>query len=512
MNVLKKSTLALAIAGFASAASAATISPDLQNTYTDMDHWVLSNEGIEVGQYHQDIIKFDLKVENAHESRYEFDIVLPESISLQDLTLAPITPLKLFQNTSGDNFYVSNNDNTDSEIVIRVGTGSFSVESAKFNSTNNTLTLVSGVGQSLLPGSSIGIQIGSTAKKVRVKGAADIVINTYKETREFIETASRTFATTADQFELTLREGTSELVDRVDNSFFASEVYYNDDRVVSATHGTEDRASTNELYRDTNEGVIRLTNDQRLVARAEAEDVDIQLYADFNAQGAFASAHDKFVFGGDNDGAIVETETVATFKVDDSETSLAAAKNDIRLAFDNSAAPVVSELQNEFEIGAVLNYSGNMSGATIKAANVKLDTTPFGEWTLNQAIINVPYMPIGYKAKGIDAVFEIANRGWADAPIKVKGFDQHGNVFPATPLVDAGKQENGGVASAQTIVKVSADDILATFGLEEGDQRKMNITFMIDANRSDIDLVPYYNNNGGRTPIMNSQYKDGADR
>ncbi|MEF1337195.1 hypothetical protein REH81_10460, partial [Vibrio rotiferianus] len=98
------------------------------------------------------------------------------------------------------------------------------------------------------------------------------------------------------------------------------------------------------------------------------------------------------------------------------------------------------------------------------------------------------------------------------APIKVKGFDQYGNVFPATDLVDAGKIENNGVASAQTIVKVSADDILATFGLEEGDQRKMNITFMIDANRADIDLVPYYNNNGGRTPIMNSQYKDGAER
>ncbi|TMX44371.1 hypothetical protein DA096_15350 [Vibrio rotiferianus] len=511
MNVLKKSTLALAIAGFASAASAATISPDLQNTYTDMDHWVLSNEGLEVGQYHKDVIKFDLKVENAHESRYEFDIVLPESISLQDLSLAPITPLKLFQNASGDNFYVSNNNNTDSDIVIRVGTGSFSVESAKFNSTNNTLTLVSGVGQSLLPGSSIGIQIGTIGQLVRVKGAADIVVNTYTETREFIETASRTFATTADQFELTLREGTSELVDRVDNSYFASEVYYNDDRVVSATHGSEDRVSINELYQDTNEGVIRLTNDQHLVARAIADDVDIQLYADFNAQGPFATAHSKFVFGGDDDGAVVANSTVATFNVEEAETTLATAKNDIRLAFDNSTAPVVSNLENEFKIGAVLNYSGNMSGAQT-ASNVTLDTTAFGEWILNQAIINVPYMPIGYKAKGIDAVFEIANRGWADAPIKVKGFDQHGNVFPATPLVDAGKQENGGVASAQTIVKVSADDILATFGLEEGDQRKMNITFMIDANRADIDLVPYYNNNGGRTPIMNSQYKDGADR
>ncbi|NOH65210.1 hypothetical protein [Vibrio rotiferianus] len=516
MNVLKKSTLALAIAGFASAASAATITPALNNTYSnDIQHWVLSNEGIEVGQYHRDEVQFDLKVVNAHESRSEFDIVMPETLDLQELNLGTSGALTLLEVAGDSKYYINGTNLNDSTIAIRVGTGSFSVEAYKLNALTNTLTLISGVGQSLLPGSSVGITLGNTTAGdlVRISGAADITVNTYTDAREFIETAEATFATTADQFELSLREGTSELVDRVDQSYFASEVFYNDDRVLTSTPGTETDASIYELYQDTNEGVVRLSNDLALVAKADVDSVDLSLYADYSQ--AFSGAHDDFVFAADADGAVLaSTSTVAGFRLLNNGTEIpvdadTVAKTDLRLAFDNATAGV-TDLQNTFEIAAKLNYSGSITSAT--ASNVELAKTAFGEWILDQAIINVPYMPVGYKAKGIDAVFEIANRGWADAAIKVKGFDQYGNVFPATDLVDAGKIENNGVAAAQTIVKVSADDILATFGLEEGDQRKMNITFMIDANRADIDLVPYYNNNGGRTPIMNSQYKDGAER
>lgn len=516
MNVLKKSTLALAIAGFASAASAATITPALNNTYSnDIQHWVLSNQGIEVGQYHRDEVQFDLKVVNAHESRSEFDIVLPETLDLQELGLGANGALTLLEVAGDSKYYINGTNLDDSTLAIRVGTGSFSVEAYKLNSLTNTLTLISGVGQSLLPGSSVGITLGSNApatdKLVRITGAADITVNTYTDAREFIETAEATFATTSDQFELSLREGTSELVDRVDQSYFASEVFYNDDRVT--TSGTESNETVYELYQDTNEGVVRLTNDLALVAKADVDSVDVSLFGDFSQ--AFSAAHDDFVFAADQDGAVLaQTATVAGFRVLNDGTEIpvdadTVKQTDLRLAFDNATANV-ADLQNSFDIAAKLQYSGSITGD--KASNVELAKTEFGEWILDQAIINVPYMPVGYKAKGIDAVFEIANRGWADAAIKVKGFDQYGNVFPATALVDAGKIENNGVAAAQTIVKVSADDILATFGLKEGDQRKMNITFMIDANRADIDLVPYYNNNGGRTPIMNSQYKDGAER
>jgi hypothetical protein len=532
MNVLKKSTLALAIAGFASAASAATISPSLLDSYTKVDNWVLSNQGIEVGQYHRGVVAFDLKVVNAHESRSEFDIILPETMSLVELGLTQGN-LVLFNTGSGgnpgENYYINGSDLSDSTIAIRVGTGSFSVESYELDSATNTLTLVSGVGQSLLPGSSIGIRLGldknddgddtttgqaDSGDLVRISGAADIVVNTYTDAREFIEKGEATFATTADQLALSLREGTSELVDRVDQRYFASEVFYNDDRVTSTSESTE---TIYELYQDTNEGVVRLTNDLAVVAPATVDNVDLTLYANFAKY--FAGEHVKFKFA-QHDGATLSATTGAgVYRLVNADNDFGQDANaeettDMRLAFDNAltsdGSTVVDQLQNEFDIAALVNYSSSITGNT--SNKVTLDKTAFGEWILDQAIINVPYMPIGYKANGIDAVFEIANRGWADAPIKVKGFDQYGNVYPATALIDAGKQENGGVASAQTIVKVSADDILETFGLKEGDKRKMNITFMIDANRADIDLVPYYNNNGGRTPLINSQYKDGAER
>ncbi|MFN1620011.1 hypothetical protein [Vibrio rotiferianus] len=548
MNVLKKSTLALAIAGFASAASAATISPDLTGAYPNQENWVLSNQGIEVGVTHDAALKFDLKVENAHESRSEFDIVLPQTIDLDGVALAASNTLVLVEVPNDSKYYIlpgSAVTTTEAgqvaaaKLAVRVGTGSFSIESAKYDATKNTVTFVSGVGQSLIAGSSVGIRIGTAPGATldgssiadggtpigaantfvpSTSGDATVVVNTYTDAREFIETASKVFATTEDQFKLTLREGTSELVDRVQNTHFATEVFYNDDKVV--TSGAETDATVYELYQTTTEGVVRISNDKYLVAKANLEAADITLHGDFSNPLNFKDQQGLFSF---NNGGTSVAGTIASTSAAAFAYPLTAAVNeaaveefDLRMNFTNTAS-AVGNLQNEWDIAAKLKYSnaaldGTPATTPVTANSVVLDKTAFGEWVLDQAIINVPYMPVGYKAKGIDAVFEIANRGWADAAIKVKGFDQYGNVFPATDLVDAGKIENNGVAAAQTIVKVSADDILATFGLEEGDQRKMNITFMIDANRADIDLVPYYNNNGGRTPIMNSQYKDGAER
>ncbi|MEF1338099.1 hypothetical protein REH81_15140, partial [Vibrio rotiferianus] len=397
MNVLKKSTLALAIAGFASAASAATISPALDNNYSDsIQHWVLSNEGIQVGQTHEDQVVFDLKVENAHESRSEFDIILPETISLDALALGTSGNLQLIEVANDSKYYVNAGVTVlgDAKIAIRVGTGSFSVEAYKFNSATNTLTLISGVGQSLLPGSSIGIRLGTadtvtapaTPVLPEISGAADIKVETYTDAREFIEDATATFATTADQFALSLREGTSELVDRVQWDHFASEVFYNDDKVTS---GANDDAEVYELYQKTNEGVVRLTNDLDLVARADVEYVDVTLFADFSD--AFSGAHNKFQFASDVGGATA-TSTSATFRVMNNGTDLPDDANtesstDMRMKFDNAAAPVVTDLQNSFDIAATLNYSG----AEGNASDVKLGKTAYGEWVLDQAIINVPY-------------------------------------------------------------------------------------------------------------------------
>ncbi|WP_411063168.1 hypothetical protein [Vibrio rotiferianus] len=548
MNVLKKSTLALAIAGFASAASAATISPDLTGAYPNQENWVLSNQGIEVGVTHDAALKFDLKVENAHESRSEFDIVLPKTIDLEGVKLGKTNTLVLVEVANDSKYYIlpgsaaTTNEAGQvaaAKLAVRVGTGSFSIESAKYDADKNTVTFISGVGQSLIAGSSVGIRIGTAPGATldgssiadggtpigaahtfvpSTSGDATVVVNTYTDAREFIETASKVFATTEDQFKLSLREGTSELVDRVQNTHFATEVFYNDDKVV--TSGAETDATVYELYQTTTEGVVRISNDKYLVAKANLEAADITLYGDFSNPLNFNGRQALFSFNNGGTSVVgTGTSTSAAafaYPLTNAVNEATVEEFDLRMNFTNTAS-AVANLQNEWDIAAKLKYSnaaldGTAAATPVTANSIVLDKTAFGEWVLDQAIINVPYMPVGYKAKGIDAVFEIANRGWADAAIKVKGFDQYGNVFPATDLVDAGKQENGGVASAQTIVKVSADDILATFGLEEGDQRKMNITFMIDANRADIDLVPYYNNNGGRTPIMNSQYKDGAER
>lgn len=512
MNVLKKSALALAVAGMASAASAATLTPNLQDSYEKLGYWVLSNQGIEVGVTHAGVIKFDLKVENAHESLSSFVIKLPETVDLSGVSLAG-GALKL-STEAGNNFYVNNTDSTDSDLVIRVGTGSFSIESYTFDSASNELKLVSGVGQSLLPGSSIGITIGTVNNAV-VEGAAEIVVDTYTQYDDFIETGKMTLATTADQFAVSLLQGNSELVDYVDPSYFAEEVFYNDD-LVSAPEGS--RQDIFELRRTTNHGEVKVTNDTGLVAKANVKTLDLGLVGDFDYTAVDSRDNFRFqevlnnVVSTTTQTPAVSSTTSLVFNLA-SDIDVAADKTTkYRFNFDNDANTAIADLVNEFDVQAALTYV-NPADAAKTADDVTLEKQAFGEWISDRAIVNVPYMPIGYKAtRGLDSVFEISNRGWADAEIKVKGFDQYGNTFGPVALLDDGKIEHDGYAKAQTVVKVSADDILKTFGLKDGAERKMNITFMIDANRKDIDVVPYYNDVGVRSPIMNSQYKDGAER
>jgi hypothetical protein len=524
MNVLKKSALALAVAGMASAASAATLTPSLDKAYPDLNYWVLSNQGIEVGLSHTGAIAFDLKVVNAHESLSKFVLELPSTVDVSGLSLASSGNLTLIE-TGNSKYYVNVSTGTpaddlkNSTIAIRVGTGSFSVESYEFDSNTNKLTLISGVGQSLLPGSSIGVRLGTddaTVTEIQpvVKGAAELVVNTYTQFDDFIETGKMTLATTADQFALKLIQGNSELVDYVDPSYFAEEVFYNDD-LVSAPEGS--RQDVFELRRTTNHGEVGLTNDKDLVAKAYVQTLDLDLLGDFNF-GTNIAGRDNFKFEEVTAAGVspaqdvkVSSATGVAFELTSVISEAADSSTKFRFTFDNSANSI-ADLVNEFDVQAELVY-GDAEVATKTAKEVDLTRTKFGEWISDRAIVNVPYMPIGYKAtRGLDSVFEISNRGWADAEIKVKGFDQYGNTFGPVALLDDGKIEHDGYAKAQTVVKVSADDILKTFGLKDGAERKMNITFMIDANRKDIDVVPYYNDIGVRSPIMNSQYKDGAER
>jgi hypothetical protein len=534
MNVLKKSALALAVAGFATSASAATIFNNIDQTIGGkaQDTWVLSEQGVEVGEIFETAISFDLKLAKTHTAYSEFVVKLPETVDLQSITSGSYTleQIDLGGGNSDIAYQVSTLADDGSEVAksplyVRVGTASFTFASVDVDTVKREVRFISGVGQPLNPGASIELRIGSAdaTAPVAITGAGSFSVDTYERTGEFIETAETALSVTADQFSLELIEGTSELVDRIDPRFFAEEVFYNDDLVASGattaniTHVLGDEQLDKfELRATTNEGLVRLNNNAELKALADPETVTLVLKGDYSKQTANATRQ-LYTFdataGATPADVAKSSDSALVFPMNVTALDHTAFTTEsMRFALDNDNAAAIANLANAFKIEGQLQYQG-VADATKKGDSVVLAEKAFGEWVLDQAIINVPYMPIGYKAsRGLDSVFEISNRGNIDAEIKVKAFDQYGNEFGPVALLDAGKVEHDGVAKAKTVVKVSADDVLETFGLKDGAERKMNITFMIDAKRADIDLVPYYNDVGVRSPIINSQYKDGAER
>jgi hypothetical protein len=522
MNVLKKSALALAVASMATAASAATITTGI--SHEDGNTWVLSEQGVAVGEVFATDIGFTLKLENEHNSGSEFELSFSDNVDLSKLGLVSgSNTLKQIDLGAGNVAFINSGAATAPEAIlyVRVGTADFTFASADYDAANNTIRFISEVGQPLKAGAAIQIRIGSTdaTGKVELSGESDLLVKTFKAADEggaFIEDADAPLSTVAEQFSLALHEGTSELVDRVDPRFFAEEVFYNDDLVVSGATATISHVldtvggETQEVYElrtKTNEGALRLVNNKNLKALADVTDVDLVLKGDFD--GYANAATNLFTFAAQAPAA--SSATALSYELVPAISEAGDSFEEYRFALDNDGGQVLN-LENQFQISGKVTYAG-FTTTTNTASDVLLAETEFGEWILDQAIINVPYMPIGYKAtRGLDSVFEISNRGNVDAAIKVKAFDQDGNQYGPVALLDDGKVEHDGYAKAKTVVKVSADDVLKTFGLKDGAERKMNITFMIDAKRADIDLVPYYNDVGVRSPIINSQYKDGAER
>lgn len=488
MNVLKKSVLALAVAGAAATATAATVIPT-------EGVWVLSNEGIALGAYEQSELTLRVIVDNQHDSGSKLKLTFPATVDLAPLVSGEALADGVQSPMVGaGGIFTVDNGGTD-ELVVNVGTGSFTFKGVTYNDAENSLEFESGIGQPLIGGASIEVSLGAANASAapRVTGAATVDFSSFTAADAPIETGSSEIAKTGNQFAVTVAELMAETVDRLDNTVFIS--------------GSA----------DSRNGALKVTNNTALKAQAVLDDINVDLIADFQDTNLVDHVAADYVLSATTATTGV-TPTLATLKnelnyvfADGSgvEFSSAAASQNLDLVFNGTET---YELQNVFNVEAALNYS--WSGASTTDAVTYLTTTSFGEWKLDAAIVNVPYMPIGYQASnGIDAVFEISNHGPQDAEIVIRAFDQYGNTYGPLPLVDAaGGFVHNGFAASNTVTKVSDKDVLETFGLVDGDKRKLNITFEIDAKRSEIDLVPYYKQDGVRAPIINSQYKDTAER
>lgn len=141
----------------------------------------------------------------------------------------------------------------------------------------------------------------------------------------------------------------------------------------------------------------------------------------------------------------------------------------------------------DFEVAGAYTYDTN------KTATV--GSTDAGEWTLNGAVVNVPYMPY---ADSIDQIMYVTNEGSLDADISVMAFDEAGNDY------DLGVIAVSKAGSVEAIAG-AVETALEAQGFTKG---KVSLTITVNAQDKDISIYAAYNVGGSdRGTVTNSQYK-----
>lgn len=156
-----------------------------------------------------------------------------------------------------------------------------------------------------------------------------------------------------------------------------------------------------------------------------------------------------------------------------------------------SAAKVL--VAGGFKLAGTVNY-GTASAESIGAA---IDA---GEWKLNGAMVNVPYVPFG---ANVSRVFTVTNTGALDADVTLTAIDATGTTYDLGTV---------GVAKANSVTSLTEAVNLAvrsTVPAAEESNKKLSLTFTINAEDKDITVYAVYNVGGAdRATIPTSQYKN----
>lgn len=143
-------------------------------------------------------------------------------------------------------------------------------------------------------------------------------------------------------------------------------------------------------------------------------------------------------------------------------------------------------IAGEFALSGSVAYTG---GSESIGANVDA-----GEWTLNGALVNVPYMPFSINTSRI---ITVTNTGTLDGDVSLTAVDSAGTMYDCGVIAVANK---GAVTSLSQAVNdcMIANNVFHT----------VSLTFTVNAEDKDITIFAAYNANGtNRSVVPTSQYK-----
>lgn len=205
------------------------------------------------------------------------------------------------------------------------------------------------------------------------------------------------------------------------------------------------------------------------------------------------------------DADVVSTAAASTITYD-------AADNEVTIIYDAEittdtititptagASAVVLEAQ-DFDLQASYEYEiGVMSG------DFDFGSDNAGEWTLNGAVVNVPYMPYG---NSVTQILYVTNEGDQNADVTVTAFDENGMTYE---LGRVGTVNGNSVLAIAGAVKTALENEGFVTAPAMG-SNKVSLIVTVNTEDEDISIYSAYNVGGSdRGNVLNSQYKGKTD-
>ncbi|QYJ74048.1 hypothetical protein [Shewanella sp. FJAT-52076] len=457
-KVFKASLLSLGVAA-AFGANAATL------IVQPADKIVLSNQGIAVENTVTQAIVFDTVLDAQHTGLTEIVVTLGDAV---DLTAV----------TDGACVYSAPNGTvTCGDVLFEIGTGSFTFDNLVVDAAAGTLTYSVSLGNSITSGSSYRTTIGGIAAPANLPVVTDVFAVDFKSTLNGnpVDAGNAVLATAVDQFAAAVVTEFDGVIERIARTTF----------VRNGETATTDTFAI--MFAD--KGLVVPTAE--VANPADVDAVVVTLKGNFADHEAAEFTTPNGTFAKVDDATATISYTTAQWAT---VVGLGAAGDVLTFTFNAGDATATIE-PSDFEVQSVeVTYSGTAGALDMTL----LSDVDAGDWRLDAAVINVPYLPVGY---GLTPNVEIANESAKTimSEIIIEGFDQFGNQYgPATlPFTANGK----------TVTKVSEADIQAAFGLDAATKAKLSVTFLIDADLEDVSVAPYYRQNESRINILSDQYK-----
>lgn len=459
MKKVFNASLVAASMALAFSAAAATVTP----TTTPLK---LSAEGVAAGKKAMNQnVEFDVTVDSLHPANSVITLTFDNKVDLDTLAAAAGGAVT---NTPGSGQGVSG------DITFNYGTGSFTFDAVEVDKDEGTISFKVGLGDPLPAFAAFRVTLGAT--KVDIAGETSVSYSSKTAAGVPIETGSGVIATETTQFGFAVTTEFSKLIDRTDMTVF------ND--------------TTN-----TDQASFRLINRGNLAAALAGVSATVNFAGNFEDLVPAADFAAEIAGGAALGGAITlnAAENVLSVPVAAAELTAAGLNNNYNLDFALVTAAV--DIPETGAIAAsVVFASADLPGTGTLTYATGVDA---GEWRLDATIVNVPYLPVGYEQ--FSGNVEISNEGNTDAEIIVRAIgnkkDGNGDAVTYGPVTLSK------VAAANSVTTIFERDLMDAFGLAKGDNVKMSVTFIIDADKEDVTLAPYYREGTARINVISDQYK-----